>query len=122
MNVSYIKAIKSTYEACKVSKIVRKKGMNEYLEAEIEAGIERITEIAEGRSIRKSRQAVAKRAHPSFEGGVSQKKARRKPEAKILLQEASQSGLGLVESDKEEEAAPPLIQSWHSRGPAIPEE
>ena len=53
INVSCIKAIKSTYEACKGSKTVRKKGMNEYLEAEKEAGTyaaaERVIETTEGR-------------------------------------------------------------------------
>ena len=58
MNASCIKAIKCTYSACKGSKTVHKKGMNE-LEAEKEAGAYeaagRVVEIAEERSVRKSR-------------------------------------------------------------------
>ena len=77
-------------------------------------------ETAEGRSVRKSRQVIAKRVHLSFEGSVSQKKTRKKSEAKVLQQGASQSGLGSVES-KEEEVAPPLIRSQRSEGPATSE-
>jgi len=59
MNTSCIKAIKSTYSACKGSKIARKKGMNERLEAEKEAGAyevaRHVVETAEERSVRKSR-------------------------------------------------------------------
>jgi len=80
MNASCIKAIKSTYNTCKRSKTVREKGMNEYLEAEKETSIyavtERVVEAAEERSVRKSRQVLAKRAYPSSEGGSSRKKAR----------------------------------------------
>ena len=42
-------------------------------------------------------------------------------EVEVLLQGASQFGLGLEESEKVEEVAPPLIQSRHSRGPATSE-
>ena len=38
MNASCIKAIKSTYEACKDAKTIPKNGMNEFLEAEKEVG------------------------------------------------------------------------------------
>jgi len=107
MNASCIKPIKSTYNACKGSKTVHKKGMNEYLEAEKEAGTyattESVVEIAEEPSVRKSCQAVAKRTHPSSEGCSSQKKARRKPEAEVPLQRDSQSGLGPTKSEQEEE-------------------
>ena len=62
---------------------------------------------------------MAKRAHPSPSAeGSSRKKARREPEAEVPLQGASQPGLGSVESEKEEEVAPPLIQSRRDRGPA----
>jgi len=95
MNASCIKAIKSTYNAYRGSKSIREKGMNEFLEAEKEAcayeaaGL--IVETIEEHSVRKSRQAMAKRAHPSpSAGGLSQKKARREPEVKVPLQEASQ--------------------------------
>jgi len=122
-NASCIKAIKSTYGAYRGFKTIRKKGMNEYLEAEKEAGIyeaaERVIGTAEEYSVRKSRQAMAKRAHPSPSAeGSSRKKARREPEAEVPLQGASQPGLGSVESEKEEEVAPPLIQSRRDRGPA----
>ena len=48
MSASCIKAIKSAYNAHRESKIVRKKGMNEYLEAEKEAGACRVTERVTG--------------------------------------------------------------------------
>jgi len=113
MNVSCIKAIKSTYSAHRGSKTARKKRMNEYLEAEKEAGAceaaEHITGTTEEHSARKSRQAVAKRAHlSSSAGGSSQKKVRREPETKVPLQGASQPALGFAESEKEEEVDPPL--------------
>ena len=58
MNASCIKAIKSTYSACKGSKNIRKKGMNEYLKAEKKAGAYeaagRVVETTEECSVRKS--------------------------------------------------------------------
>jgi len=82
MNLSCIKAIKSTYSAYRGSKTTRKKGMNEYLEAEKEAGAHEATvsiiETTEEHSARRSRQAVAKRSHSSLSaGGSSWKKTRR---------------------------------------------
>ena len=76
MNASCIKAINSTYSVM----TVRKKRMNEYLEAEKKAGAceaaERVVGTAEEHSIKKFRQAMAKRAHPSsFAGGSSRKQA-----------------------------------------------
>ena len=123
MNASYIKAIKSTYSAYRRSKTVRKKEMNEYLKVEKETGAYKVARRVVGtideHSIRKSRQAVAKLAHPSpSAGGSSRKKARREPEAEVLLQGASQPGLGFAESEEEEEVDPPLIRSWSDRGPA----
>jgi len=70
MNLSCIKAIKSTYSAYRGSKTTHKKGMNEYLEAEKEAGaheaIVSIIETIEEHSAKRSRQAVAKRPHSSL--------------------------------------------------------
>ena len=75
MYTSYIKAIKSTYSACKGSKTARKKGMNENLEAEEEAGAYEVAghfvETVEERFVRKSRQVMVKRAHPSSSVGGS---------------------------------------------------
>ena len=79
VNVSRIKATKSTYSDCKGSKTTHKKVMNEYWEAKKEAGTYEAAqesecgiETAEERAVRKSHQAVAKRAQPcSFEGGSS---------------------------------------------------
>ena len=94
MNILCIKAIKSTYKACKGAKTVHKKGMNEFLEAEKEAGAYeaagRIVDTTEEYSVRKSHQAVAKRAHPSPSvSGSSRKKAQREPEVEVSLQGAS---------------------------------
>jgi len=121
MNVSCIKAIKSTYSAYRGSKTVRKKGMNEFLEAEKEACAcevaRRVVESTKEHSVRKSCQAVAKRARPSPSASdSSQKKARRKPEVEVSLQKTSQPGLGFVESKEEKDVAPSLIWSWRSRG------
>ena len=90
------------------------------MEAEKETGAYevdwRIVETTEERSVRKSRQAIVKCAHPSSSaGGSSQKKARKELEAEVPLQRASQSGLSPTVSEEEEEAAPPLIQSQHGR-------
>ena len=64
MNTSCIKTIKTTYSAYRGSKTIRKKGMNEYLEVEKEAGAyEAAGRIVEERFVRESRQAVAKYAH-----------------------------------------------------------
>ena len=97
MNASCIKAIKTTYSTCRGSKTVCKKGMNEYLEFEKEAGAyEAVGRVVEERSVRKSRQAMAKLVHPSSTvGGSNRKKARREPEVKVPLSEASQSRLAL---------------------------
>ena len=80
VNASYIKAIKFAYSAHRGFRTACKKGMNEYLKAEKEAGacevIERITRITNEHSARKSRQAVAKHAHPSSStGGLRRKRA-----------------------------------------------
>ena len=80
INTSCIKAIKSTYKG---SKVTHKKGMNECLEAEKEAGIykvaqesERGVETVEKYFARKSCQVVVKWAQSSSsEGGSSRKKA-----------------------------------------------
>ena len=80
-----------------------KKGINEYLEAEKEAGIyevaqesERIVETTKGHSARKFHQAVAKHAQPSSsKGGSRRKKAQKGSETEVPLQGAFQSGLGL---------------------------
>jgi len=78
---SCIKAIKSNYStACKGSKTIRKKGMNEHSVAEKEAGAYEATgcvvETTEERSVRKSHQAVEKHPYPSSSaGGSSQKTA-----------------------------------------------
>ena len=71
--------------------------MNEYLEAEKEAGTceaaERVTRITEEHSVRKSRQVMAKRAHPSSSvNGLTQKMARREPEAKVCCKELLSQG------------------------------
>ena len=92
VNASYIKAIKFVYSAHRGSNTAYKKGMNEYLKVEKEASAcevtERITRITNEHSARKSRQAVAKRAHPSSStGGLGRKRAQR--ELEVLLQEAS---------------------------------
>ena len=122
---------------CKGSKTVRKKGMSEYLEAEKEAGIyetaqesERGVETTEEHSARKSHQAVAKRAQPSFsERGSSQKKAQRGSGVKAPSQEISKPEVGLetiFSADDESEKKGELISatSLHHRnqrnkGPAI---
>ena len=63
-----------------------------------------------------------KRAYPtSFAGGLSWKRARRKPEAEVPLQGASHPEVGLVDSNKEEELAPPLIRSRRSKSSATSE-
>jgi len=96
--------------------------MNEFLEVKKEASVcvtaERAVRTAGEHPVRKSRQAVVKHAHPSSSaGGSSRKKTRREPtEAEVLLQGVSEPGLGSAESEKEEEVAPPLIQSRCSRG------
>ena len=107
MNASCIKAIKSTYEACKEAKTVPRKGMNEFLEAEKEAGAYeeagRVVETTEENSVRKSPQALAKRAYPSpSTNGSCRKKAQMEPKTEVPLQGASQLGLGSVESKEEE--------------------
>ena len=115
MNASCIKTIKITYSACKGSKIVRKKGMNKYLEAEQETGAYEVAlyvvETAEESSVRKYLQAIVKRTHPfSSAGGSSQKKAEKESIAEALLQGAPQSGLSPTESSEEEEVALSLIR------------
>ena len=59
--------------------------MNEHLESEKEAGAYEVAGcVVEERSVRKSRQAMAKRAYPSSSAGDSNwKKARREPGAKF---------------------------------------
>ena len=106
------------------SKTICEKAMNEYLAAEKEASACAMAECAIRTAwehpVRKSNQAVAKRAHLSSSvGGSSQKKARREPKSEVLLHRASQPGLGSAKSEEEEEVAPPLIRSRRSRGPAI---
>jgi len=65
---------------------------------------------------------VTKRTHSSSSiGGSSRKKARREIKAEVSLQRASQPGLSSAESEEEEEMAPLLIQSQHSRGPTTSE-
>ena len=110
INASCVKVIKTTYSAYKGSKTVRKKRMNEYLKAEKEVGAyEAAGRVVEERSVRKSRQAVAKRANPSSSAsGLSRKKARRELGAEVPLQGVSRPELGLAESEEEEEVAPPL--------------
>jgi len=72
MNASCIKAIKTTYSICRGSKTVRKMRMNKYLEAEKEAGAYEVAgRVVEVHSVRMSRQAVAKHAHPSSSAGGS---------------------------------------------------
>ena len=126
MNTSYIKAIKSAYNAHRGSKTVHKKGMNKYLEAEKEVGAygvtERVTGITEEHAARKSCQSVVKRANPSSSAsGLSRKRAQRELEAEVPLQGASQPEVGSVESEEEQEVAPLFIQSWRSKGPATSE-
>ena len=77
--------------------------MNEYLEAEKEAGIykaaqesERGAKTAEEHYARRSQQAVAKCAQPSpSEGGSSQKKAQRGSEAEAASLGVSRPKVGL---------------------------
>jgi len=56
INASCIKAIKTTYSACRESKTFCKKGMNEYLETEKEAcAYEAAGRVVEERTARKPR-------------------------------------------------------------------
>jgi len=56
MNATCIKSIKTTYSVCRGSKTIHKKGKNEYLETEKEAGAyEAAGRIVEDCSVRKSR-------------------------------------------------------------------
>jgi len=123
MNASCIKTIKSAYSAHRGSKTVRKKGMNEYLEAEKEASVceavERVAGTTEKNLARKPHQAVVKHPHPSSSTGrSSRKKARREYEVEVPLQGSSHLGLGSTKSEEEEEVAPLLIRSQCGRGPA----
>jgi len=59
MNASCIKAIKSTYSAYRGSKTVRKKGMNEYLEAEKEASACEVAECIVGTAEEHSVRSLA---------------------------------------------------------------
>jgi len=133
-NISCIKAIKSTYSACKGSKTTRKKGLNEYLKAEKDAGIyeaaqesERGAKTAKERFAKKSRQALTKRAQPSSSGGGScRKKAQRGFGAEahgIFRPEAGLETIFSADDEFEEEeklasATSLRHQNQHNKGPA----
>jgi len=117
MNVSCIKAIKSAYSAHRGSKTARKKGMNEYLKAEKEAGAyeatERVTRITE--NLARPWRSVP--IYPLLLGV----RVRRGHKGNLKLMFRCKENLkqgGSVESEEAEEVAPPLIRNRRSRGPA----
>ena len=91
INTSCIKAIKSSYSACKGSKTTRKIGINEFLDVELEAGQEEAADVsrqreqtAEESCHQRSRSLVVKHARSQpAEAGSSQKRTRLEPEAEI---------------------------------------
>jgi len=95
MNSTYIKLIKAMYQARKNSKNIRLKGMNKFLEAELEASQVEVAgfsghgeEVAEEPYPRHLRSIIAKRTRSqSAEAGSSQKRAHQESEAKALSKE-----------------------------------
>jgi len=134
INTSCIKAIKFMYNAIKGPITSQMRGMNEYLEAEKEAGrYEAAQESKRGAettiecSARKSHQVATKSTQSFYSKGDSScKKAQKGSEAEVPSQGVSRLEMGLEkilsgnkDSKKEEELAAPLIRSQHSRGPAV---